>query len=137
MFRLAGLRSLNLIKVLSALRTKALRKGVWFASLSHEDRVLAALINKNVKIVKNATLAAVIAKIMGKLFYALNQSTFLSRVEKLGRPIAWSISQKAYAMGNKDAEDWANNKNFIKYLGIMAHLSNPQTVMIRSTRKGV
>jgi len=124
MFRLTGLKSLDLVKVLSALRTRALRNGVWFASLSHEDRVLAGLINKNVKIVKNATLATVIARIMSKLFYGIKHSTFLSRIEVIGRPIAQSISEKAYSMGNKYAINWANDPNYIRYLGLNAYHSN-------------
>jgi len=124
MFRLTGQRSSDLLKVLSTLRTKAIRNGVWFASLSHEDRVLAGLIHTNIKIVKNATLATVIARIMSKLFCALKHSTFLSRIEMLGRPIAQSISEKAYSMGNKDAITWANDPNYIRYLGIIAHHSN-------------
>lgn len=127
MFRLTGLKSLDLVKVLSALRTKALRNGVWFASLSHEDRVLAGLINKNVKIVKNATLATVIARIMSKLFYGITHSTFLSRIEVLGRPIAQSISEKAFSMGNKDAVNWAKDPNYIRHLGMMAYHSNQGT----------
>jgi hypothetical protein len=127
MFRVTGPNPPNLVKVLSALRTKALRKGVWFASLSYEDRVLAGLINKNIKIVKNATLAAVIARIMGKLFCAIRKSPFLFRVEQLGRPIAETYSEKAYSMGNKDAIHWANSPNFVRYLGMMAYYSHPTT----------
>ena len=124
MFRLTGLKSLDILKVLAALRTKALREGVWFASLSHEDRVLASLIGKNIKIVKNATLAAVVARILGKLFSALKNSTFLSRIEILGRPIAQAYSEKAYEMGNKAALIWADDQNYARYLGLIASQSN-------------
>ncbi|MFY3740873.1 MAG: hypothetical protein HMLIMOIP_001318 [Candidatus Nitrosomirales archaeon] len=120
-----GARPLNLLAVLSSLRTKALRSGVWFASLSHEDRVLASLIAKNIKIVKNATLATVIARIVCKLFQGLKNASFLSRIEALGRPIAQNYSEKALLMGNKDALDWANDPNYIRYLGMMAYHYNP------------
>lgn len=130
MFRIKGLRSLDLVKVLSALRTKALRNGIWFESLSYEDRVLAGLINKNIKIVKNATLAAVIARIMGKLFHALKQSTFLAKIEMLGRPLAERISEKAYSMGNKDAQNWAKDANFIRYLGSSAYQNKGATSLL-------
>jgi len=133
MFSLTGLRSLNLVKVLSALRTKALRKGVWFASLSYEDRVLAGLIKTNVKIVKNATLATVIARILSKLFLAIKQSTFLSRIEMLGRPIAQNFSEKAQSMGNRDAQNWANDPNYIRYLGLMVlHGNQAPRIMVHS-----
>jgi len=135
MFRLTG--PLDLLKVLSTMRTKALRSGVWFASLSHEDRVLASLINRNIKIVKNATLATVIARILAKLFQAVKHSAFLSRIQVLGRPIAQSISEKAYSMGNKQAIHWATDENFIRYLGSMAQNSNANVILAaQSTGQG-
>jgi hypothetical protein len=112
------------MRVLSNLRTKALRNGLWFKSLSHEDRVLASLIHKNIKIVKNATLATVIARIMSKLFHAIKNSTFLSRIEAIGRPIAQKYSERACSMGNKDALTWAKDDNFVRYLGTMAYFGS-------------
>jgi hypothetical protein len=140
MLRLIGSKSLDLLRVLSALRTKALRNGVWFSSLSHEDRVLASLINRNIKIVKNATLATVIARIMSKLFFALKNSAFLSRIDLLGRPIAQAYSEKAYSMGNSDALRWSNDANYVRYLGMMATHNNNSTseVLVRiATTKSV
>lgn len=124
MFRFTGAKPLDILGVLSQLRIKALRSGTWFASLSHEDRALASLISKNIKIVKNATLATVIARIVSKLFQGLKNSSFLSRIEAFGKPIAQSYSEKAYLMGNKDALNWANDPNYIRYLGMMAYHSN-------------
>src|SRR4051794_30346351 len=114
MFRFAGSKPLDLVKVLSTLRTKALRTGVWFSALSHEDRVLAGMINKHIKIVKNATLATVMARIMGKLFYGIKNASFLSRIDGIGRPIAQAYSEKAYSMGNKDALKWADDPRYIR-----------------------
>ena len=127
MFRVIGPKPVDLVKVLSTLRTKALRTGVWFASLSHEDRVLASLINQNIKIVKNTTLATVIARIMGKLFYAIRNSSFLSKIAGIGRPIARMYAEKAHSMGNKDALNWAEDPNYVRYLGLMAYHSNAMT----------
>ena len=130
MFRIIGRKPLDLVKVLSLLRTKALRTGVWFASLSHEDRVLASLINRHIKIVKNTTLAVVIARIMGKLFYAMKHTSFLSKISGIGRPIAQMYSEKAYSMGNMDALKWANDPNYVRYLGLMAYHSNSMTRLL-------
>jgi hypothetical protein len=124
MLRLVGTGPLNLLGVLSSLRTKALRSGLWFSTLSHEDRVLASLIAKNIKIVKNATLGAVIARIVSKLFQGLRNASFLSRIDAVGRHIAQNYSEKAYSMGNKDAVEWANDPNYIRYLGTMAYNEN-------------
>lgn len=124
MFRFNASKPLDLLKVMSTLRTKALRTGVWFASLSHEDRMLASMINRHVKIVKNATLATVMARIIGKILYAIKTSSFLSRIEAIGRPIAQAYSRKAHAMGNKNAIDWAEDPRYIRYLGEMAYHNN-------------
>jgi hypothetical protein len=130
MFRTSGSKPLDLIKVLSALRTKALRAGVWFASLSHEDRILASLINRHIKIVKNTTLAVVIARIMGKLFYAMKHSSFWSKIAGIGRPIAQMFSERAYSMGNKDALKWGDDPDYIRYLGLMEYHSNSMTRLL-------
>ncbi|TLY11596.1 MAG: hypothetical protein E6K85_01155 [Thaumarchaeota archaeon] len=129
MFRLLEFRSTNLIHVLSALRTKALRSGVWFTSLSHEDRVLVSMISRHIKIVKSATLATVMARIMGKVLYAFQNLSYLSRIERIGRPIAQIMSEKAYSMGNKDALEWAHDLNYVRYLGKMY----PRALMFKLT----
>src|SRR6185295_14122888 len=103
-------RSRNLLDILAILRRKALRKGVWFQAMTVEDRILASLIHQHVKIVKNATLATVIARILGKLASAI-QNSYLSRLQVLGRPIATAIALKAYSYGNKEALNWKNDPN--------------------------
>lgn len=115
--------SANLIDTLMVLRKKAMRKGIWFQSLSLEDRILASLIQRHVKIVKNTTLATVIARILGKLLFAIKNS-FLDRLVMAGRPIAEAVALKAYNFGNKDALDWMNDLNYIKYMGLMYSSAN-------------
>ena len=110
-------RSRNLLDILAILRRKALRKGVWFQAMTVEDRILASLIHQHVKIVKNATLATVIARILGKLASAI-QNSYLSRLQVLGRPIATAIALKAYSYGNKEALNWKNDPNYIRYMGM-------------------
>ena len=75
------------------------------------------MIQRHVKIVKNTTLATVIARIMGKLLFAIKNS-FLDRVMMAGRPIAEEVAMKAYNFGNKDALDWINDLNYVKYMGL-------------------
>ncbi|HJS82095.1 MAG TPA: hypothetical protein VJ742_04590 [Nitrososphaera sp.] len=107
----------NLIDTLMTLRRKALRTGIWFRSLSVEDRILANLIERHVKIVKNTTLATVIARIMGKLLVAI-KNTFLDRLVMAGRPIAEAVAMKAYSYGNKEALGWTQDLNYVKYMGL-------------------
>jgi hypothetical protein len=99
------------------LRKKALRKGIWFQTLSLEDRILANLIQQHVKIVKNTTLATVIARIMGKLLVGIKNS-FSDRLVIAGRPIAEAVASKAYSYGNKEALDWIQDVNYVKYMGL-------------------
>jgi hypothetical protein len=107
----------NLIDTLTVLRRKALRTGIWFHSLSLEDRILANLIERHVKIVKNTTLATVIARIMGKLLVAI-RNTFTDRLVMAGRPIAEAVALKAFSYGNKEALGWTQDLNYIKYMGL-------------------
>lgn len=107
----------DLINILSDLRTRALRKGLWFASLSFEDRVLAGLLNRHVKIVKNATLATVIARIMGKLIYAM-RNWFVCKIEELGRPIAEARGEWLVSIGAPYGSEWKKDQRYIRYLGL-------------------
>jgi hypothetical protein len=112
----------NLLKILSVLKIKAFRKKEWYTALSFEERVLTELVIKHIKIVKNPTLATVIARIIVKLTYRLKNSYFFG-IERIGRPIAMFMSEKAFAYGNKDALNWMKDKNYIRYLGLISYSS--------------
>ena len=81
------------------------------------------MIRKHVKIVKNATLATVIARILGKLVYAIKNS-FLNEIERIGRPIAESWSTAALAMGWKEASNWVGDPDIVRWYGLTAYYSN-------------
>ncbi len=118
----------NLIETLTALRQRALRRGIWFQTLTLEDRVLANLIQRHVKIVKNTTLATVVARIMGKLLLGI-KNYFLNRLETIGRPIANAVAMKAYSYGNKGALDWLRDVNYIRYMGLTFSSFNASTTV--------
>jgi hypothetical protein len=124
----------NLIDTLVALRKKALRSGIWFQSLSLQDRILATLIQQHVKIVKNTTLATVIARILGKLLTAIKHG-FQDRLAMAGRPIAEAVARKAYSYGNKEALDWIQDVNYVRYMGLT--YSSFATDEIVRTRSGM
>lgn len=126
--------SANLIETLSNLRTRALRKRIWYNTLTDQERVLTSLIIKNIKIVKNTILATVIGRIMGKLVYAIKNS-FLDRIERLGRPIALAMAKGAYSCGNKDALNWVENLNYIRYLGLMAYYDPTRKSLATNVRR--
>ena len=107
----------NLLETLMVLRKKALRNGMWFQCLSLQDRILTTLIQRHVKIVKNTTLATVIARITVKLLSAIKDS-YQDRLVSAGRPIAEAVAMKAFSYGNKEALEWARDMNYIKYMGL-------------------
>ncbi len=121
--KLLGHGSPNVIEVLSNLRIRALRKGVWFRALTQQERVLTSLIRRYVKIVNNAMLATVIARIMGKLIYAI-KNCFSDLIEGIGRPIAEAWSRSASAMGWKEATTWVKDTHIIRWFGLTAYYSN-------------
>ncbi|MFQ5969912.1 MAG: hypothetical protein ACE5J2_05415 [Nitrososphaerales archaeon] len=110
----------NLVESLSDLRTRALRKRVWYGALNLQERILTGLITRHVKIVKNATLATVVARMIVKLIAAI-KNAFLDMVERMGRPIAEINSAAAYSHGNKHALGWKDDLNYIRFLGLSAY----------------
>ncbi len=128
MSKLLSRGSYNIIEVLSDLRTKALRRGIWFTTLTHEERLLTALIKKQIKIVKNATLATVIARMVVKLLYAIKNS-FSNMIDKLGRPMAESWARGAYAIGWKEACAWTSDPNIVRWFGLLIYYSNTRKVV--------
>ncbi len=115
--------SRNVIEILSNLRTRALRKRIWFQSLTDQDRILCGLITRHVKIVNNATLATVIARILGKLISGL-QNSFLTMIDRIGRPIAESSYRAAHAMGWVGSSKWINDQEIVRWYGFSAYYSN-------------
>ena len=113
----------KLIGAMSNLRRRALRKGVWFHTLTLQERVLSCLIIKHIKIVKNVMLATVIARIIGKLIYAIKNS-FMDMIERRGREITESWARAAYAMGWKEASKWIDDTSILTWYGLTAYFSN-------------
>jgi hypothetical protein len=87
-----------------------------------------------VKIVKNTTLATVIARIMGKLMSAIRNG-FQDRLAIAGRPIAEAVAMKAYSYGNKQALDWIQDTNYVRYMGLTYSSVSADTIV--RTRGGM
>jgi hypothetical protein len=96
------------------MKRKALRRGVWFNALDHVERGILSLTARVVERVESVKLGIVIVKILKKLCDALN-GEFVKRIE-LGRMLARSIATQAVAWGYGDAESWASDNDFIRYL---------------------
>ena len=103
---------------LAKIRKEAWRKKVWFKSLSRLERNILDLASKCVNKPKSPTLIDILAKIVVKIKKAL-MSPIFHLIEQVGRPLAKKISKIAKGWGNKDADSWAKDERFIKYLTVI------------------
>jgi len=103
---------------LALIQKKALRKKVWFKSLSRVERGLVSLTIRCVDRVRSSKLAAMLRNIVERLEEALR-----SRVERLMVEVGWPSAQKlaylAGCWGNLDASNWAFDAKFARYLTIV------------------
>ena len=104
---------------LMKLKTKAIRSGVWFRSLSRIDRVLFDLTMKVADTVRSFILAKNILSIVRKLESSM-ASKFLCAVQEIGFPLARKLSVIAQEWGNEAAREWKYDKGYAKYLAAMS-----------------
>ena len=97
-------------RVLLDLRTRSLRKRVWYRALDRIERGLVDLTIRWVDNVRNSTMARVLLRILGKLVQALEQG--MVRVLTVGRELALRASELAVRWGNTQAYTWRSDKVF-------------------------
>ena len=97
-----------------SMKSKALRRGVWFNALDHVERGILSLTARVVKKVVSVKLGVILVRILSKLRDAMN-GEFIKRVE-LGMMLARRIATQAVAWGYHEAETWASDNDFIRYL---------------------
>ncbi|MHA1210528.1 MAG: hypothetical protein ACTSRF_15070, partial [Candidatus Freyarchaeota archaeon] len=104
-------------RFLSKIRWKAIRSRVWLNVLDVAERGILTLVPKCVDVVKSPYMIDVLAKIVVKLKKAL-----MSPLERFRREVAWPlaarISRIAVGWGNKSAAEWAEDKNYVKWLAV-------------------
>ena len=105
----------GLIKI----RSKALRNGVWYKTLSRAERAIVDLTIRCVEKVRSPILAKTISKILIRIMKTLSEG-FLDKAKKVGRNIAERLCKIGEAWGNKDAPKWKRDEGFIKFLGVTA-----------------
>jgi len=109
----------ELIKV----RTRALRRGVWFRGLTRAERAVVDLTIRVVERVRSLLLEKVLISVVKKLLDAMEgEAARLMRT--VGRSIARRLSGVARGWGNQSAAGWAEEPGFIRYLSIM-HMNTP------------
>jgi len=112
------------------LRTKALRRGIWFTVLSKTERACIELTIRVVDKVRSRFLAQVLASIIWKLSGSM-KSRIVHAMEGKGCSIAWKLSRIAQNWGNVSASRWAKNRGFIQYLAVM-YMNMPATFQVVS-----
>jgi hypothetical protein len=103
---------------LMQLRIKAMRAGVWFRALPRIDRVLVELTIKVADTIRSTYLAKSIFAVVSKLEELL-ESSILTSLKLIGRPIAEKLSSMAQKWGNISAKNWAADSSFVFFLAVM------------------
>jgi len=111
--------SLLTIQHLHKVKTKALRRKIWFKALSKVERSIVDLTIRFVGKIRSQTLAEIILTILSKLFRALGEG-YLHQAEKIGHEIAERICRVALKWGNLQAKTWKHDRNFVRFLGVNA-----------------
>ncbi len=100
-------------------KSRAVRNGIWFKVLSRAERAIVDLTMRCVEKVRSPILAKAITKILTKILKTLGK-TFLDKAKEIGRDLAQSLSKVAERWGNREAPNWKNDKEFIRFLGVTA-----------------
>jgi hypothetical protein len=93
----------------------ALRRGVWFRSLSRVERGIIDLTVRYVDSIKSTKLANVVTAIIEKLQLAI-ESMADRLVRTIGLALARKISDIAVSWGYRSAFRWAEDTAFATYL---------------------
>ena len=101
---------------LVALRTRALRRRIWFRVLDRVERGLVDLTIRWVDRVKSGRLAQVLVRILEKLARAMEDR--MVRVLERGRALALRASGLAVSWGDGVAFGWRFDAGFQRALGL-------------------
>jgi hypothetical protein len=104
----------DLIKI----KVKALRRGVWFKTLSKVERGIIDLTIRCVEKIKSCTLMKTVLAIFSKLLNTLEKD-FIKRIESIGRVVAKKVCRIATQWGHYCAWLWEYDINFVKFLGVI------------------
>ncbi len=103
------------IKKLAEFKKFALRRRVWFKSLSRVERGIIDLTVKYVDNIKSTKLAKVVTAIIEKLQVSM-ESKAERLVRTVGLALAKKVSEIAVRWGNRLAIDWAKDREFARFL---------------------
>ncbi len=103
---------------LARLKTRAMRRGVWFRILTRGERAQMELTMRIVKRIRSFFLARVVSSIVEKLLEAM-ESKVTRLMREVGPALAQKLSGIAQKWGNNSAVNWTADPVFTRYLTIM------------------
>jgi hypothetical protein len=101
------------------IKTRALRRRVWFKVTSRLERGIVDLTIRCVERIRSPVLARIASEIVRKILRTL-ENGFVKMAEKIGAEIAERVCRIALAWGNKTASSWKHDPRFLRYLGVNA-----------------
>ncbi len=101
--------------IIAGLKTRALRRRVWFRALDRIERGLVDVTIRWVDKVRSRLMARVLLRILVKLARAMESS--MARALGRGRIVAARLSGLAVGWGNLDAYSWKFEEAFQRFLG--------------------
>jgi len=110
-------RTLLIRSEIIKVKTRSLRRGVWFRALTKVERACVDLAIKVVERVRSRLLQKVLASIIKKLEEAM-ECQVRRLMREMGDSLASKVSQIALEWGNKSAIQWVTDSGFIQYLTI-------------------
>jgi hypothetical protein len=99
------------------IKAKALRKGVWFRTLTRVERACVDLAIIVVERVRSRNLQKVLFSVTKKLEEAM-EGRVRRLMRQVGQNLACKVSHIAQTWGNRAAIRWALDSAFIQYLTI-------------------
>src|SRR6266702_288193 len=103
-------------RTLAGLKTRALRKRVWYRVLDRIERGLLDLTIRWVDNVRSRRLTEMLLRILAKLARAMEQG--MARVLVVGRELALRASLLALRGGREQADGWRDAESLSRGLGL-------------------
>ena len=101
------------------IKTRALRRRVWFKVTSKLERGIVDLTVRCVERIRSPVLAGILSEIVRRILRTL-ENGFVKMVEKIGAEIADRVCGFALAWGNRTASSWKHDPSFARFLGVNA-----------------
>lgn len=100
-------------------KTRALRRGVWFKVTSRLERGIVDLTIRCVERIRSPVLAGILSEIVRKISMTMGK-VFLEIVNQVGSAVAEKICAIAERWGNENVSSWKHDSRFIRFLGVSA-----------------